>query len=92
MKEKNDQLAKYQDLVEETIDLESNPHDYVLLPTLDNRLQEFRDEIQATVDEMDKEHRRVGKDLGIEIDKKVHLENHPVYKYSLRITKAVSSP
>ncbi|KAK1923021.1 putative DNA mismatch repair protein MSH2 [Papiliotrema laurentii] len=88
LEEKNDQLAKYQDLVEETIDLESNPHDYVLLPTLDNRLQEFRDEIQATVDEMDKEHRRVGKDLGIEIDKKVHLENHPVYKYSLRITKA----
>jgi hypothetical protein len=39
---------------------------------------------------MDDEHRKVGEDLGVDIDKKLHLENHQVYHYSFRITKAVS--
>lgn len=32
----------------------------------------------------------MARDLGVEKDKKLHLENHQVYHYSFRITKAVS--
>jgi hypothetical protein len=78
-------------MVEDTIDLdELQNHNYVLLPTLDNDLARFRDELVATRDQLDDEHRLVGEDLGIDIEKKLHLENHQVYKYSFRITKAVS--
>jgi DNA mismatch repair protein MSH2 len=78
-------------MVEDTIDLEElQNHNYVLLPTLDDDLARFRDELVATRDQLDDEHRRVGEDLGVDIEKKLHLENHQVYKYSFRITKAVS--
>jgi DNA mismatch repair protein MSH2 len=81
----------YQEMVEETIDLEElSRHNYMLLPTLDSELQRFKDDLIMTRDELDEEHRRVGSDLGVDIEKKLHLENHQVYKYSFRITKAVS--
>lgn len=82
-------LEKYSEMVENTIDLdELQSHNFVLLPTLDNELQRFRDELIDVRDQLDAEHRRVGRDLDIDIDKKLHLENHQVYKYSFRITKA----
>ena len=84
-----EKLEKYQEMVEETIDLEnSDPHSYVLLPTLDNKLSEYRDQLNMVVRELDAEHVRVGRDLGVDIEKKLHLEKHQVYNYSLRITKA----
>ena len=86
-----EKLQKYQEMVEETIDLNSDPHQWVLLPSLDNDLQRLRDELNDITVELDAEHKRVGKDLGVELDKKLHLENHQVYKYSFRITKAVSA-
>ena len=82
-------LEKYEELVRETIDLDSSLHDIVLLPSLDNELQSCRDEMQDALNAMDDEHDRVGRDLGVDIDKKLHLEKHAVYKYSFRITKAV---
>lgn len=85
-----EKLQKYQEMVEETIDLHSDPHSWVLLPSLDNDLQRLRDELNEVTVQLDAEHKRVGKDLGVELDKKLHLENHQVYKYSFRITKAVS--
>lgn len=41
-------------------------------------------------DELDEEHVEVGDDLGIELDKKLHLENNQGYGYCLRLTKNVS--
>lgn len=77
-------------MVEDTIDLdELANHNYVILPTIDEDLQRFREELLNVRDQLDDEHRRVGNDLGLDIDKKLHLENHQVYKYSFRITKAV---
>lgn len=82
-------LEKYSEMVESTIDLdELQGHNFVLLPTLDNDLQNFRDQLIDVRDQLDGEHRRVGEELGLDIDKKLHLENHQVYKYSFRITKA----
>lgn len=89
-KEHDGKLQTYKDMVQETVDLDSVGHEYRLLPTLDSELQRITDELLGARDELDAEHERVAKELGLEMDKKLHLENHQVYKHSLRITKAVS--
>ena len=77
-------------MVEDTVDLQAtNNHEYVLQSKLSDDLQSYRDQITAVCDAMDEEHRRVGQDLGLDIDKKLHLEKHQVHRYSFRITKAV---
>ena len=77
-------------MVEDTIDLdELQNHNYVLLPNEENDLGRCRDDLMNVRDQLDEEHRRVGAELGVDIEKKLHLENHQVYKYSFRITKAV---
>jgi DNA mismatch repair protein MSH2 len=38
---------------------------------------------------LDEEHREVGRDLDLELDKKLHLENNQVYGYCFRLTKNV---
>jgi DNA mismatch repair protein MSH2 len=89
LREHIEQLEKYTEMVENTIDLaELENHNYVLMPSLDDELQRFRDELIDVRDQLDAEHRRVGRDLGLDIEKKLHLENHQVYRYSLRVTKA----
>lgn len=78
-------------MVEETIDLdELANHNYVIKPSYSEDLQTTRQLLMETRDQLDAEHRRVGHDLGVDIEKKLHLENHQVYGYSFRITKAVS--
>lgn len=40
-------------------------------------------------DGLDEEHARVGDDIHMELDKKLHLENNPTYGYCFRLTKNV---
>lgn len=40
-------------------------------------------------DGLDEEHREVGDDLGMVLDKKLHLENNATYGYCFRLTKNV---
>lgn len=90
IQEHADKLQTYTDMVEETIDLDAmNRHDIILKPELDTELQRLRDELLDVKDGLDAEHVRVAEDLGVDIDKKLHLEKHQVYNYSFRITKAV---
>lgn len=42
-------------------------------------------------DGLDEEHSEVGRTLNLELDKKLHLENHQVYGYCFRLTKAVGT-
>ena len=42
-------------------------------------------------DGLDEEHQKTGKDLGLELDKKLHLENNQVYGYCFRLTKNVNN-
>lgn len=44
-----------------------------------------------TRDGLDNEHRKVGRDIGVELDKKLHLENSQTYGYCFRLTKNVRS-
>ena len=86
---------------------ELDNHKYVIKPDYDPKLRELSKKLSQVIsshisntflliylkirDELDKEHVEVGSDLGIELDKKLHLENNQVYGYCLRVTKNVSS-
>ncbi|ORX41090.1 muts domain V-domain-containing protein [Kockovaella imperatae] len=84
-----DNLAKYLEMVEETIDLaEMSRHNIVLRAELDADLQRVKEKLIIVRDGLDEEHARVGQALDLDITKKLHLENHQVYRYSFRITKA----
>ncbi|KAJ7201637.1 muts domain V-domain-containing protein [Mycena pura] len=81
-------LAKYSEMVEQTIDLdELERHNYVIKPEFDERLGELAENLSKVRDGLDKVHRSVGTDLDLELDKKLHLENSPIYGYCFRITK-----
>lgn len=78
-------------MVEETVDLdELANHNYVLVPSFDATLEKTRDKLIEVMDGLDREHENVANDLGLDQEKKLHLEKHQVYGYSLRVTKAVS--
>jgi DNA mismatch repair protein MSH2 len=83
-------------MVEQTIDLdELDKHNYVIKPEYNSRLQELAASLGEARDALDTEHRRVGEDLDLELDKKLHLENHSSYGYCFRLSKIVglsSSP
>jgi len=38
------------------------------------------------------EHQKAAEDLDLELDKKLHLENNPLYGYCFRLTKNVIFP
>ncbi|WWC92204.1 uncharacterized protein L201_007158 [Kwoniella dendrophila CBS 6074] len=82
-------LENYTQMVEDTIDLdELANHNFVLLPSFDDNLQQYKSELLDIRDQLDEEHKKIGRELGLDIEKKLHLENHQVYKYSFRVTKA----
>ena len=79
-------------MVEQTLDLdELSSHNFVIKPDYDDRLRELADKLMETRDGLDTEHRRVGRQLSLELDKKLHLENSQQYGYCFRITKSVSA-
>ena len=47
--------------------------------------------IQSVRDGLDAEHYKVGKAVGLDLDKKLHLENSQQYGYCFRVTKNVRS-
>ncbi|KAJ7717304.1 muts domain V-domain-containing protein [Mycena maculata] len=84
----NDNLEKYSDMVEQTIDLEElDRHNYVIKPEYDERLGSFATKLAEVSAGLDKEHKSVGRDLDLELDKKLHLENNQTYGYCFRLTK-----
>ncbi|KIJ24074.1 hypothetical protein M422DRAFT_39300 [Sphaerobolus stellatus SS14] len=87
-KEHEEHLQKYTEMVEQTLDLsDTHSHTYVIKPEYDERLQELAEQLAEYRDELDKEHHRVGRDLGLDIDKKLHLENKDNVGYVFRVTK-----
>ncbi|KAF9524112.1 DNA mismatch repair protein MSH2, partial [Crepidotus variabilis] len=82
-------LAKYSEMVEQTLDLEElDRHNYVIKPDYDPRLQELSERLAETRDGLDTEHRSVGQEMDLDLDKRLHLENHQVYGYCFRLTKS----
>ncbi|KAN0086029.1 MutS domain V domain containing protein [Tylopilus felleus] len=84
----SDSLSKYSDMVETTLDLASlDTHTYTIKPAYDEGLQRLANKLMEARDGLDAEHRAVGKDLGLNLDKKLHLENSATYGYCFRLTK-----
>lgn len=78
-------------MVESTLDLDQlDHHMYVIKPEYDERLQSLADILTEVRDGLDEEHRNVGADLGLQLNKKLHLENSNNWGYCFRITKSVS--
>ncbi|KAJ7089358.1 muts domain V-domain-containing protein [Mycena belliarum] len=81
-------LEKYAEMVEQTIDLEElDRHNYVIKSEYDERLAALAQKLDEVRDGLDREHKVVGRDLGLELDKKLHLENSQTYGYCFRVTK-----
>ena len=86
-----DQFRKFTEMVETTIDLEElKGHNYMIKPEFNEELQGLAGRISEFLNGMDKEHRSVGHDLDLELDKKLHLENNATYGYCFRVSKLVS--
>lgn len=90
LQEHNTNLEQYSNMVEETIDLdELAHHNFVLQAAFDPALEDIKTRLIGVMDGLDEEHENVASDTGIDKEKKLHLEKHHVYGYSLRVTKAV---
>ncbi|CAE6437850.1 unnamed protein product [Rhizoctonia solani] len=84
-------LSKYTEMVEQTIDLkELDRHNYVIKPDYDQNLKRLALKLSEVRDSLDEEHQDVGRDLGLELDKKLHLENNPSHGYCFRLSKSDS--
>jgi len=78
-------------MVEATLDLEElDKHNYVIKPDYDDQLLELAKSLRKIRDGLDNEHASIGEELNMDLDKKLHLENHQVYGYCFRVTKSVS--
>nr|WJN24902.1 MSH2 [Tranzscheliella williamsii] len=85
-------LVKYTELVETTLDLnELAGHNFVIKPDFDEGLKQIKEALDDTRDKLDEQHRLAGKELRMDIEKKLHLENHHVYGYCLRVTRTDAS-
>ena len=81
-------LAKLQEMVETTVDLEAlDHHEFIIKPEFDESLRIIRKRLDRLKYDMDVEHTKVGKDLGQDTEKKLFLENHRVHGWCFRLTR-----
>lgn len=77
-------------MVEQTLDLDQlDHHMYVLKPDYDPKLQSLANQLEKIRDNLDKLHKEAGADLGLEINKKLHLENSNQWGYCFRVPRSV---
>ncbi|OUM64314.1 hypothetical protein PIROE2DRAFT_42675, partial [Piromyces sp. E2] len=82
-------LEKFSELVESTIDLEATEdHEYLIKAEFDEDLLKLREEMKSLLVEINEESERVADDLGLELNKKLKLENNSMYGYHFRIPRA----
>lgn len=85
-------LSKLVEMVEMTIDLdELAHHNYVIKPDFDESLGAIRTQLNDVRDQLDEQHIKAGKDLRLDTEKKLHLENHTSYGYCFRVTRTVGA-
>ncbi|KAF9355404.1 MutS-like protein [Mortierella sp. NVP85] len=85
-------LEKLKELVITTIDLDAVAgHEYFIKADFDQNLKVLRKEMEEVKQIMEKEHQSVAKDLNMEVDKKLKMEDHQVYGWSFRLSRNDSS-
>lgn len=81
-------LAKLQEMVETTVDLDAlDHHEFIIKPEFDESLRIIRKKLEKLKYEMDVTHTKVGKDLNQDTEKKLFLENHRVHGWCFRLTR-----
>lgn len=86
--EYSNSLAKLQEMVETTVDLDAlDHHEFIIKPEFDESLRTIRKRLDKLKQDMETEHRAVGNDLNQETDKKLFLENHRVHGWCFRLTR-----
>ncbi|WFD47055.1 MSH2 protein [Malassezia furfur] len=88
LRDLNQHLGKLVEMVEMTIDLEELAHhNYVIKPDFDESLGTIKTQLGQVRDQLDEQHALAGQDLGLDTEKKLHLENHTSYGYCFRVTR-----
>ncbi|KXT02100.1 hypothetical protein AC578_6663 [Pseudocercospora eumusae] len=88
----SESFVKLQEMVETTVDLEAlENHEFIIKPEFDDTLRVIRKKLDTLRYNIDKEHERVGNDLGLDTEKKLLLENHRVHGWCLRLTRTEAS-
>ncbi|KAF2455319.1 muts domain V-domain-containing protein [Lineolata rhizophorae] len=88
IREFSDSLSKLQEMVETTVDLDAlDNHEFIIKPEFDDSLRIIRKRLDKLRYEMSLEHRKVGRDLDQDTEKKLFLENHRVHGWCLRLTR-----
>lgn len=88
LKNLSNSLGKLAEMVETTVDLDAlDRHEFIIKPEFDEALRILRQKLDKVQSDMASEHRRVGKDLDQELEKKLFLENHRVHGFCFRLTR-----
>lgn len=83
-------LVKFEQLVEEAVDLDAVPEEYLIDANYDAALKAIKQERDAAARQIENEAKRIADKLGLELDKSVKLEWHKSNNVSvrcMRITK-----
>lgn len=92
LQEYSNSLSRLVEMVESTVDLDAiDNHEYIIKPEFDDTLRIIRKKIDSIRYSIEREHERVGDDLGLDTEKKLLLENHKINGWCLRLTRNEAS-
>lgn len=78
-------------MVETTVDIDAlDNHEFIIRADFDDGLKAIKKKLDKVKREMHSEHKRVGRDLDQDTEKKLMLEDHRVHGWCFRLTRAVS--
>ncbi|KAI8421762.1 hypothetical protein MSG28_009726 [Choristoneura fumiferana] len=85
--ELNDDLIKFQQMIESTVDMEAvDKGEFLVNPAFDEQLQTLRGELDQLQASAEKELSKAARDLGLDAGKTIKLESNPQNGYCLRVT------
>ncbi|XP_075975314.1 DNA mismatch repair protein spel1 [Anticarsia gemmatalis] len=85
--ELNEDLGKYQQMIETTMDLDAVERgDYLVKPSFDEQLQNLSEQLEQLQTSAEKELSKAARDLGLDAGKTVKLENNPQNGFYFRVT------
>ncbi|KAG6450824.1 hypothetical protein O3G_MSEX006793 [Manduca sexta] len=85
--ELNDDLNKYQQMIEATMDMDAvDRGDFLVKPTFDEQLQALSEQLEEFQSSAEKELNKAARDLGMEAGKTIKLESNPQNGFYFRVT------
>ncbi|CAG9133267.1 unnamed protein product [Plutella xylostella] len=80
-------LHKYQLMMQSTLDMDAVERgDYLVKPSFDEQLQSLATQLERVQNSADKELSKAARDLGLEAEKTIKLENNSQYGFCFRVT------